>query len=90
MPVKTDRIDVPRDIDEHRPVAVSFGRSDQRWLERLTRSKSEDYLAEAHFAEASINPAPAIVGSKRFPRDARPDRGSSRSSRPRSDPAPGR
>jgi carbamate kinase len=37
-------------------VAINFGRPDQRWLERLTRSEAEAYLAEGHFAEGSMAP----------------------------------
>jgi carbamate kinase len=37
-------------------VAISFGQPDQRWLERLTRSEAETYLAEGHFAEGSMAP----------------------------------
>jgi len=37
-------------------VAINFGRPDQRWLERLTRSEAETYLAEGHFAEGSMAP----------------------------------
>ena len=37
-------------------VAINFGRPDQRWLERLTRSEAAAYLAEGHFAEGSMAP----------------------------------
>ncbi len=37
-------------------VAINFGRSDQRWLEQLTRAEAEKYLAEGHFAEGSMAP----------------------------------
>ena len=37
-------------------VAINFGQPDQRWLERLTRSEAERYLAEGHFAEGSMAP----------------------------------
>jgi carbamate kinase len=37
-------------------VAINFGRPDQRWLERLTRSEAEGYLAAGHFAEGSMAP----------------------------------
>jgi carbamate kinase len=37
-------------------VAIDFGRPRQRWLERLTRTEAEKYLAEGQFAEGSMAP----------------------------------
>jgi carbamate kinase len=37
-------------------VAIDFGRPGQRWLERLTRTEAESYLAEGQFAEGSMAP----------------------------------
>jgi len=37
-------------------VAVNFGKSDQRWLDVLTVSEAEKYIAENHFAKGSMLP----------------------------------
>jgi carbamate kinase len=37
-------------------VAIGFGRPDQRWLERISRTEAEAYLAAGEFAEGSMAP----------------------------------
>jgi len=37
-------------------VAVNYGRPDQTWLDRMTASEAERYIAEGHFAAGSMLP----------------------------------
>jgi len=37
-------------------VALSFGKPDQRWLERMTVAEAKQYMDEGHFAPGSMKP----------------------------------
>jgi carbamate kinase len=44
-------------------VAIDYGRPGERWLERMTRTEAERWLAEGQFAEGSMAPKiRAIIG----------------------------